>query len=135
MLTVKRQVISIHLIQSLKTSTCFGQAGIRAVYQHSTSGMILKIVGFRMKQCIGVMNHCETIDSVDIGCGACTVVNIYGKSNRAVYRTCSEIIDASAVRGIVDRMGERVQGCAVLVLNGQLPKYRREGVGDANIRQ
>src|SRR5690625_5800090 len=105
MLTVKREVISIHLIQSLKTSTGFGQDRIRAVYQHFTSGIILKIVGFRMKQCIGVMSHCETIDSVDIGCGGCTGVSIYGKSNRAGCRNLSEIIDATAVGGIVERVG------------------------------
>src|SRR5690625_7000837 len=120
MLTVKREVISIHLIQSLKTSTGFSQDWIRSVYEHFTSGIILKIVGFRMKECIGVMNHCQTIDSVDIGCGVCTVVNIYGKSNRAVYGNFSEIIDASAVRGIVDRMGRSEEHTSELQSRGHL---------------
>src|SRR5690625_7609712 len=85
MLTVKREVISIHLIQSLKTSTGFGQDRIRAVYQHFTSGIFLKIVGFRMKQCIGVMNHCETIDSVDIVCGLAVNVHDRADSTHNIY--------------------------------------------------
>src|SRR5690625_5593806 len=31
------------------------------------------------------MNNCETIDIVDIVCGVCTVVNIYGKSTHNIY--------------------------------------------------
>src|SRR5690625_7898307 len=111
MLTVKREVISIHLIQSLKTSTGFSQDWIRSVYEHFTSGIILKIVGFRMKECIGVMNHCQTIDCVVMGCGVCTGVSIYGKSKRGVYGHVSAIIDASGAGGLWVGIGARPERC------------------------